>query len=185
MEIRALRESDDRSDFRSGDADLDRFLHKYAGQNQFRHHLGTTYAAVEGNRVAGYATVAPGHIEIEQLSSDLRKRLPPYPLPILRLARLAVDDSLRGRGVGRQLLRFVLDPAVRLAGDFGCLGVVVDAKPEAVSFYEQFGFAPLEVIEGHSEARPPATAMFLTLSEIKAAVCSRNSTMFWNQRLAV
>jgi GNAT superfamily N-acetyltransferase len=169
MEIRPLREFDDRSGFGSGEPDLDRFLHKYAGQNQFRRHIGVTFVAVEGDRIAGYATVAPGHIEIEQLSAALRKRLPRYPLPILRLARMAVDHSFRGRGVGRQLLRFVLDLAVRLAGDFGCLGVVVDAKPGAVSFYEQFGFTPLELTEGQSPARPPATAMFLPLSEIQAA----------------
>ena len=42
MEIRALRNTDDRTTFRSGDADLDRFLAKYAGQNQFRHHIGVT-----------------------------------------------------------------------------------------------------------------------------------------------
>ena len=53
MEIRALRESDDRSAFQSGDPDLDRFLRKYAGQNQFRHHIGATYVAVERDRVAG------------------------------------------------------------------------------------------------------------------------------------
>jgi GNAT superfamily N-acetyltransferase len=112
MEIRALRESDDRTVFRSGDADLDRFLHKYAGQNQFRRHIGATYVAVEGDRVVGYATVAPGHMEIAELSPALRKNLPRYPLPILRLARLAVDDSFRGRGIGRQLLRFVLELAL-------------------------------------------------------------------------
>jgi hypothetical protein len=42
MEIRALREADDRSQLRSGDADLDRFFHKYAGQNQFKHYVGVT-----------------------------------------------------------------------------------------------------------------------------------------------
>jgi len=169
MEIRALSQSDDRSAFHSGDPDLDRFLRKYAGQNQFRHHIGTTYVAVEGSRVAGYATVAPGHIEIDDLPPALRKTLPRYPLPILRLARLAVDKSFRGQGLGRQLLRFVLDLALQMAGDFGCLGVVVDAKPGAVSFYRQFGFSPLEVVEGHSLARPPATAMFLPLRHIEAA----------------
>jgi len=96
MEIRALRRSDDRSVFRSGDPDLDRFLQKYAGQNQFRHHLGATYVAVEGDHIAGYATVAPGHIEVEDLPVARRRRLPRYPLPILRLARLAVDESFRG-----------------------------------------------------------------------------------------
>ena len=52
----------------------------------------------------------------------------------------------------------------------GCAAVVVDAKPGAVSFYEQFGFAPLEVIEGQSQARPAATAMFLPLREIAGAI---------------
>jgi len=169
MEIRALRESDNRSVFRSGDPDLDRFLQKYAGQNQFRHHIGATYVAVEGDRIAGYATVAPGHIEIEKLPPAGRKRLPQYPLPILRLARLAVDQLFQGQGLGKQMLRFVLTLALQMAGNFGCVGVVVDAKPEAVSFYRQFGFIVLEVVEGESPARPPATAMFLSVRDIASA----------------
>jgi predicted N-acetyltransferase YhbS len=169
MEIRALRESDDRSAFQSGDPDLDRFLGKYAGQNQFRHHIGATYVAVERDRVAGYVTVAPGHIEIEDLPVAQRKKLPRYPLPILRLARLAVDVSVRGQGLGKQLLRFVLRLALRMAEEFGCIGVVVDAKPGAVTFYRQFGFLALEAVEGQSPARPPATAMFLPVKEIAAA----------------
>ncbi len=74
MEIRALRPSDDRSAFRSGEEDLDRFLHRYAGQNQFRHHLGVTYVAVDAGRVLGFATVAPRHVEIEELPERERTR---------------------------------------------------------------------------------------------------------------
>jgi predicted N-acetyltransferase YhbS len=169
MEIRALRESDDRSAFQSGEPDLDRFLRKYAGQNQFRHHIGATYVAVEGDSVAGYVTVAPGHVEIEHLPSARQKKLPRYPLPVLRLARLAVDQSVRGQGLGGQLLLFVLRLALRMAEEFGCIGVVVDAKPGAVTFYRQFGFLALEVLEGQSPARPLATPMFLSVSEIAAA----------------
>lgn len=169
VEIRLLRESDDRSRFRSGDANLDRFLEKYAGQNQFRHHLGTTYVAVETNTIVGYVTVAPGQIEFDDIPSHLRRQLPRYPLPVLRVARLAVDGSTRGRGVGRQLLRFALELASRLAHDFGCVGVMVDAKPDAVAFYERLGFTPLDVLEGQSEARPAPTALFLPIREIVAA----------------
>jgi GNAT superfamily N-acetyltransferase len=168
VEIRLLRPSDDRSGFRSGDPDLDRFFHQYAGQNQFRHHIGTTYVAVDEG-ILGYATVAPGHIEIDRVPAAVRKKLPAYPLPILRLGRLAVDESLRGQGVGRELLRFVLILAVRLANDYGCTGVLVDAKPDAVTFYEKLGFMSLEILEGQSDARPMPTAMFLPLSEIEAA----------------
>lgn len=169
MEIRVLRTSDDRATFRSGDPDLDRFLHKYAGQNQFRHHIGTTYVAAEGDRILGYATVAPGHIEVDDLPAALRRKLPAYPLPILRLARLAVDESARSQGLGTELLRFVLELALRLAEDFGCTGVLVDAKGGAVAYYRKFGFTPLEVVAGQSEARPAPTPMFLPLSEIAAA----------------
>ena len=166
MEIRPLRASDERSAFRSGDPDLDAFLQKYAGQNQFRHHIGATYVAVESDRIAGYATIAAGQIEIEDLPSLSRKKLPRYPLPVLRLGRLAVDESYRGQGLGKQLLRFVLHLAVRMAEDFGCVGVVVDAKPGAIPFYERFGFIPLEAVEGASLAKPQPTPMFLPLSEI-------------------
>jgi GNAT superfamily N-acetyltransferase len=169
MEIRALRESDDRSAFRSGDADLDRFLHKYAGQNQFRHHIGTTYVAVEADRVLAYATIAPAHVEVRDLPASARKKLPRYPLPVLRLARLAVDRSVQGQGVGKELLRLVFRLASRMATDFGCLGVVVDAKPEAVEFYRKLGFITLEVVEGHSETRPKPTAMFLSIGDLEAA----------------
>jgi GNAT superfamily N-acetyltransferase len=170
MEIRALHEGDDRSPFRSGEADLDRFFHKFAGQNQFRLYLGVTYVALEGRRILGYATVAPGDVEIDGLPIAVRKRLPRYPLPVLRLARLAVDESVKGQGLGGQLLRFVLQLAIRMSGDYGCMGVAVDAKPGAVDFYSRYGFIPVEAIEGQSDARPEPTPMFLSIRAIKEAL---------------
>jgi GNAT superfamily N-acetyltransferase len=169
MDIRALREGDDRSRFRSGDPDLDRFIHKFAGQNQFRHYLGVTYVAVEDGRILGYATVAPGHIEIEDLPAAARKRLPRYPLPVLRLARLAVEQVARGQGLGRRLLRFVLELALQMSRDYGCIGVAVDAKPDAVEFYKQFGFISVDVVEGQSDARPAPIPMFLAIRAIQDA----------------
>ena len=99
--VRQLRPEDDRSDFHSGNIDLDRFFQQFAGQNQFRHHIGTTYVAVEGELVLGFATVAPSEIDVERIPASRRKRLPKYPMPVLRLARLAVDERARDRGVGR------------------------------------------------------------------------------------
>ena len=90
-DIRPLRYSDDRSGFCSGNPDLDRFLSRFAGQNQFRHHIGTTYIAAGGNTIMGFATVSASHIEIRDLPDIHKKGLPKYPLPVLRLSRLAVD----------------------------------------------------------------------------------------------
>ena len=86
--------------------------------------------------------------------------------PVLRLPRLAVDERAKGQGVGRLLLQAVLALAAKMAADFGCIGVVVDAKPAAVAFYEQLGFVPLEVIAGELGDRPQPLPMFLELGQI-------------------
>jgi len=166
IEIRLLRPDDDRAGFESGNIDLDRFFRQYAGQNQFRHHIGATYVASGGKEILGFATVAAGHIEIEGLPKTKKKKLPQYPLPILRLARLAVDQSAQGRGVGRLLLQAVFRITQEMAQSVGCVGVVVDAKPEAVAFYARYGFEPLDVIEGKLGSRPEPLPMFLPIGSI-------------------
>jgi GNAT superfamily N-acetyltransferase len=169
MEIRALREDDDRSRFRSGDADLDRFFQRFAGQNQFKHYVGVTYVAVDEESILGFATITAGQVEIENLPAPIRKKLPRYPLPVLRMARLAVAESARGQGLGRLLLRFVLKIASRMGREYGCIGVVVDAKPGAVEFYAKMGFIPLEAVEGRSDARPQPLPMFLSMRAMRAS----------------
>ena len=173
IEIRLLRETDDRATFRSGDPDLDRFFAKYAGQNQFRHHTGTTYVAVEANRTLGYATVAAGNVEGDPLPASARRKLPCYPLPVLRLARSATDMKAQNRGVGTSLLRHVFLLALQMSQEYGCVGILVDAKSDAVKFYARFGFSPLEITEGELESRPKPMPMFLPLDLIAAALAPR------------
>ena len=77
--------------------------------------------------------------------------------------------AAQGQGLGAQLLRFVLQLAMRMAADFGCVGVVVDAKRGAVEFYAKHGFLALDAVHGQSDARPRPTAMFLALRAIREA----------------
>ncbi len=169
VEVRRLRPDDNRSAFRSGNPDLDRFFHRYAGQNQFRHYVGITYVAIEGEAILGYVTVAASHIEIEELPPSHRRRLPHYPLPILRVARLAVAETAQGTGVGRMLLRAACLLAREQARRTGCIGVVVDAKPSTVDFYRRYGFEPLEIIEGGLGDRPQPLPLFLPVDAIPGA----------------
>jgi GNAT superfamily N-acetyltransferase len=167
IEVRALTPSDDRSTFRSGNLDLDRFFVRYAGQNQFKHHIGTSYVAVERGRILGFVTVSASHLETPRLPQAVRRKLPQYPLPVLRLARLAVDQSAQGKGIGETLLRAVFALARELASRVGCIGVVVDAKPEAVGFYERYGFTTVgDVLQGQLGDRPEPLPMFLPLGRI-------------------
>lgn len=170
VEIRPLREGDDRNDFSCGQGDLDRFFQHYAGQNQFKLHLSVTYVAVVNERVVGFATVTAGSLERASVpGASLRKRLPAYPLPVVRLARLGVDQRVQGHGIGKVLLRHVLSVAVDQRDSVGCVGVVTDAKPDAIAFYENLGFERLAVIgEGLLHGDP--TPMFVPIESVVATL---------------
>lgn len=164
VEIRPLRPEDDRQGFCSGDEALDIYFRRYAGQNQFRHHVGVSYVAADGPRILGFITVTPASLDAEDLPQG--RRMPPYPVPVLRLARLAVDERVRGLGLGKALLRYAIELAEEMAIHFGCVGLAVDAKPGAVPFYRRYGFHPLVVVEGGTAVRPAPTPMFLPLGAV-------------------
>jgi GNAT superfamily N-acetyltransferase len=170
IEIRPLAKDDDRSGFSCGQADLDRFFEHYAGQNQFKLHLTVTYVAVVKATIVGFVTVTAACIERTSVpSARLRKRLPAYPLPALRLARLGVDSRAQGAGIGKALLRHVLKLAVEQRCHIGFVGVVTDAKPQAESFYSGLGFVPVEgVREGLLQGEP--RPMFLAIDTIAEAL---------------
>lgn len=170
VEVRPLQPGDDRGGFSCGDPQLDRFFQHYAGQNQFRLHVAVTYVAMAGTHIAGFATVAAASVERADLPEDTRRRrMPAYPLPVLRLARLGVATRLQGKGVGRALLRHVFRVALEQRDTVGCVGIVADAKPDAIGFHESLGFVSLPgVREGmiHGEPQP----MFLAIATVASTL---------------
>jgi GNAT superfamily N-acetyltransferase len=170
VEIRPLRPDDDRTDFTCGQPDLDRFFAHYAGQNQFKLFLSVTWLAVTQRRIAGFATVSTATIERDTVpSARLRKRLPGYPLPVVRLARLGVDVRHQGIGIGRALLGHVFHLALEQREQLGCVGVVTDSKPDAVPFYRKLGFISLEGVRAGTLPSEPQP-LFLGIDLIAAAM---------------
>ncbi len=166
IEIRALRPEDRREDFECGEPLLDHFFRRYAGQNQFRHHIGTTYVAVDASgMILGYVTVSMATLTREAIGG---RSLPGYPLPVLRVARLAVQRAFHGLGIGRRLLGAMARLAIDQRDRLGCVGMVVDAKPDAVSFYEKFGFGILEEVDG--QVYRDTTPMFLPVQTLEEAM---------------
>lgn len=170
VEIRPLAVDDDRGSFSCGQPDLDRFFEHYAGQNQFKLHLAVTYVAVVDQRIVGFATVAAASLERASLpTAALRRRMPGYPLPVLRLARFGVDTRAQGIGIGHALVAHVLGLAVDQRDQLGCVGVVTDAKAEAIDFYSSLGFVPIPgVREGRLASDPQP--IFLGIDVIAAAL---------------
>jgi GNAT superfamily N-acetyltransferase len=166
VEIRPLAKDDDRSGLSCGQPDLDRFFEHYAGQNQFKLHLAVTYVAVVEARIVGFVTVAASSVERTNVPGPrLRRRLPAYPLPVLRVARLGVDTRAQGQGIGKALLQHVLRLAAEQRDRLGCVGIVTDAKDEAVGFYRSLGFVPLDgAREGLLQGDP--LPMFLAIDTV-------------------
>ncbi len=132
--------------------------------------IGSTYVATVEERIAGLVTVSPDEMTADAITAVLKKKLPAYPIPILRIAWLAVDRRFQGRGIGKLLLRAMFKLALELRGRIGCAGVVVDAKPEAVSFCERLGFVPLRVERKPLAARPEPLPVFSPIGLIEKAV---------------
>jgi len=129
-----------REGFDCGDAALNDFLLRQAGQQQ-RRGFGKTYVALadDGVSVIGFVTVSAGQVATSALSSQAK--LPRYPAPVLRIGRLAVDARHQGEGVGQDLLAFALRLAVEFSQRVGLYAVVVDAKHDkAKAFYVKLGF---------------------------------------------
>lgn len=168
--IRKLEATDDVSCFRSGNDDLDRYLHRYAQVNQVQFGIGVTYLAFEAGVIAGVVTVSAAEGKAVDFDSLRRKKFPRYPLPVLRLARLAVAAAWQRKGIGNQLMRHVLGLALRMERESGCLGVLVDAKPQAIKYYHQFGFEPKPAAEGHVVAPEALLTVFLPLETIRRSL---------------
>ena len=145
VDIALLGRRHDRTSLECGEPALDDFFRRNALQNQERGISRTYVATPQGEtRVLGFYTLAAGSVPVRDLPNAERRRLPRFPLPVVRLARLAVDRAAHRGGVGRALLANALLRSARAADIVGIFAVEVYAKQHAAAFYHRHGFAPLE-----------------------------------------
>lgn len=129
----------------------DDFIRTRATQYDKR-NLGLTYVAVnEGDtQVLGYYTIASRALVYENLPLKVSEKLPRHPVPVVLLARLAVDQTVHGQRLGERLLVDALRQALELSESIGLHAVEVDATDfEAKAFYAKYGFVSLPNDELH------------------------------------
>lgn len=138
--ISGLSPEHDRSDFDCGEPALNNFLQKLARQQAKRDFNRSYVACAPGElRIRAYYAISSASIDFANWPPGLQ--LPRYPVPVVRIGRLAVDMREQGTGVGAALLQHAMYLAVSLAQQIGVYAVVVDAKHEkAAAFYARFGF---------------------------------------------
>jgi GNAT superfamily N-acetyltransferase len=143
--ILALNRDHNRAEFGCGEPALDEYLAKFARQNHESGVARTFVAVHEGEpaRILGYYSLAAGSINRANLPPSA-SRFPKFPLPVARLARLAVDHTQQGKGLGDRLLFDAMSRCLRAAEDVGIAAVIIDAKHErAKAFYSRYEFDAL------------------------------------------
>jgi len=140
--VEKLRRDHTIEGFDCGREELNRYLSRYAWQNQ-QAGASQTYVGIAGDAIAGFYTLAVGQVTHEEVPERLTKGLAKRPIPIMLLARLAVDRRWHGQGVGKALLRDAIERTLQAADIAGIRALAAHAKDEeARRFYEHFDFVP-------------------------------------------
>ena len=133
------------AEFSRGVDSLDHWLKRFAWSNQ-QSDLTTTYVAQKENRVLGYYSLTAGSVNREEATARVAKGTPNHPIGVVLLARLAVDESEKGKGLGRALLKDAILRTESAAEIIAIRAVLVHAlNEEARQFYMRFEFEPSPV----------------------------------------
>lgn len=140
--IEKLRRDHVLDSFDCGKEDLNRFLKRQAWSNQ-QANSAQTYVLAKDLRVSGYYSLAAGAVTHDEATERVRKGLARHPVPVILLARLAVDVTMHGRGIGSALLKDALVRTAQAADTIGARALLVHAKDDnAKAFYQHFDFEP-------------------------------------------
>jgi GNAT superfamily N-acetyltransferase len=143
--------------FDCGAEPLNIYLRRFALGNQ-NAGAAQTYVAALDERVVGYYSLSTASVEYAEAPERLRKGLARHPVPVVLIARLAIDHTWQGKGLGAALLLDALRRILGAADIVGVRAVMVHAKDEAARrFYEHFDFDPSPIEPLH---------MFLLVKEI-------------------
>ena len=166
--IRRLEGHHEVENFDCADDALNNYLQRHAWTNQEKISIGVSYVAVDEGAprtVLGYFTLAMASVPRDAFPKKYVRGLPPYDVPLILLARLAVYRRFAGRGLGHALISEALRLSLRVADEVGCRCIITDAYRDRVSWYSRYGFVP---IEGAAESGPQR--MFLDVRTVRAAL---------------
>jgi GNAT superfamily N-acetyltransferase len=146
FEIEKLGKQHDLSSFDCGKSSLNDWLKRFALINQ-QNDSARTYVAQHTGNIVGYYSLSAGSVRKEESPARVAKGLANHPIGVILLARLAVDRTQQGTGLGKALLADGLSRALEASDAIGARAVLVHAiDEEAIAFYQKFGFesSPLD-----------------------------------------
>ena len=143
--VEPISESHDVSRFDCGEHhSLNDWLKRFALANE-KNESARTYVVHRNGLVVGYYSISAGSVSLEEAPARISKGLARHPVPVILLARLAVDKEERGIGLGKALLKDALRRIAQAADIVGARAVLVHAIEQVRKFYEHFDFEPSPV----------------------------------------
>jgi GNAT superfamily N-acetyltransferase len=155
--IEKLHRGHNRKDFDCGIKALNKYLQKYARQNQQKNVSKTYILTDQSKTIYGFYSIASAAIDIT--IHPQKEELPNYGVPACLIGRLAVDQRYKGKGYGKLLLFDAFKKTITVADNIGIYCISVDAKDQAAKqFYRHFGF---------SELLDDANHLYISLKKVK------------------
>lgn len=164
--IEKLNETHRTDAFHCGKEPLDRFLKRFALLNQKAGGAQTYVVGRDRKRVVGYYSLAVGAVEHAEAPGRVGRGLARHPIPVMLLARLAIDRTEQGKGLGQALLKDALLRTAQAADIAGIRALLVHAKDdEARGWYENMDFEPSPTDPYH---------LFLLMKDLRALLSNRS-----------
>lgn len=164
--VRKLASSDNLDNFDCGESALNQFLQRFALTNQ-KANSAQTYVSCKDGAVVGFYSLAIGSVEPENAAPRVLKGMARHPVPVMILARLAIDQNHQGGGLGRALLKDALLRTAQAADIAGIRALLVHAKDDtARQWYLNWEFESSETDLFH---------LFLLLKDLKAILSSNTN----------
>ncbi|QUS39372.1 N-acetyltransferase [Tardiphaga alba] len=140
--IAPLDKQHQRSEFNSGQPDIDAWFRQRASQDERRNIARVFVATDDTNEVIGFYSLSSFTLALADLPAELSSKLPRYDaIPAALIGRLARDIRVRGQGIGELLLADAIHRILGAARSLAVFAIIVDAKDApAAAFYETFGF---------------------------------------------
>lgn len=142
----AITKHHDRKAFDCGDEALNKFLQLHARKSHERGGAKTFLAIndTDNKTILGFYSLNPASIAYERTPDIVKHGLARHEIPVFRLARLAVDQTVQGKGLGGQLLLTAGRRCLMVATQAGGVALLIAAKNERVAkWYASYGAVPL------------------------------------------
>ncbi len=140
--VRKLEVADNVNSFDCGQPALNQFLLRFALTSQ-KANSSQTYVCGQSGNVVGFYTLVVGSVEPATAAGRVVKGLARHPVPVMILARLAVDRNHHGGGLGRALLKDAMLRTLQAADIAGIRAMLIHAKDDAArNWYLRWGFEP-------------------------------------------